>query len=61
MAATRTSQSLDPFPDGWYLIGPSDHIRAGKLIEKTWMGEQIVVWRGADGVGVRGGRGLSSL
>ena len=49
MAATPTSQSLDPFPDGWYLIGPSDDIRAGKLIEKTWMGEQIIVWRGVDG------------
>ena len=50
MGATRTSKSLDPFPDGWYLVGPSEDIRAGKLIEKTWMGEEIVVWRGGDGV-----------
>lgn len=50
MAATRTSESLDPFPDGWYLIGRSEDIRAGKLVEKTWMGEEIVVWRGDDGV-----------
>ena len=50
MGTTRTSQSLDPFPDGWYLIGPSEDIRANKLVEKTWMGEEIVVWRGGDGV-----------
>lgn len=49
MDATRPSHALDPFPDGWYLIGPSDDFRAGKLIEKTWMGEEIIVWRNAEG------------
>ena len=44
-----TAVPLDPFPDGWYVIGESDDIRVGKLIEKIWMGEQIVVWRGPDG------------
>ncbi len=40
---------LYPFPDGWYVIGESDDIRVGKLIEKIWMGEQIIVWRGTEG------------
>ena len=38
-----TAVPLDPFPDGWYVIGESDDIKVGKLIEKIWMGEQIVL------------------
>ena len=49
MVATRTNQSLDPFPDGWYVIGQSDDIRVGKLAEKTWMGREIVLWRDTGG------------
>ena len=49
MTATRTSQSLDPFPDGWYVIALSDDIGVDRLIEKTWMGREIVAWRDAHG------------
>ena len=49
MTATLTAQSLDPFPDGWYVIGLSADIGAEKLIEKTWMGREIVAWRDTRG------------
>ena len=35
---------LPPFPEGWYFIGSCDSIRRKRLIEKTWVGEEIVVW-----------------
>ncbi len=38
-----------PFPEGWYFIGPRQAIEKARLIEKTWMGEKIVVWCDKDG------------
>ena len=38
------ASSLPPFPEGWYFIGSRQSILKEKLIEKTWMGEKIVVW-----------------
>ncbi len=35
---------LPPFPEGWYLVASREDIRRRKLIEKTWLGEQIVAW-----------------
>ncbi len=35
---------LPPFPEGWYFIGSRDSILRKRLIEKTWAGEEIVVW-----------------
>ncbi len=35
---------LPPFPEGWYFIAHRDSILREKLIEKTWMGEEIVAW-----------------
>ena len=43
------SDELPPFPEGWYFIGHRKSIERAKLIEKTWMGEEIVAW--ADGEG----------
>ena len=40
---------LPPFPEGWYLIGTRKDIERRKLIEKTWMGEEIVVWGDKEG------------
>ena len=49
MKATLVNQLLEPFPDGWYVIGLSDDIGAGELVEKTWMGREVVAWRDAHG------------
>ena len=33
-----------PFPEGWYFVASREAIQKAKLIQKTWMGEDIVVW-----------------
>ena len=33
-----------PFPEGWYFIASRLDVLKAKLIQKTWMGENIVVW-----------------
>ena len=35
---------LPPFPEGWYFIASRESILREKLIEKTWAGEEIIVW-----------------
>lgn len=35
---------LPPFPEGWYFVASRASLRRRELIEKTWMGEEIVVW-----------------
>lgn len=40
----RRVDRLPPFPEGWYFIATRDTLRKDKLIEKTWMGEEIVAW-----------------
>ena len=39
-----STADLPPFPEGWYFIGSRESILRKKLIEKTWVGEEIVVW-----------------
>jgi phenylpropionate dioxygenase-like ring-hydroxylating dioxygenase large terminal subunit len=39
---------LPPFPEGWYFIGSRASILRKKFIEKTWVGEEIVVWCDAE-------------
>ncbi|MXY52948.1 MAG: Rieske (2Fe-2S) protein [Gammaproteobacteria bacterium] len=46
---TADRQELDPFPDGWYVVEESDRLPAGKLVEKQWMGREIVAWRDSAG------------
>ena len=48
-AARRTGEGLHPFPEGWYLVTTRETLRREKLIEKTWMGEDIVAWRDEEG------------
>ena len=36
--------SLPPFPEGWYFITTRDAIQKAKLIQRTWMGTEIVIW-----------------
>ena len=38
------NQLPSPFPEGWYFITSRDALLKSKLIRKTWMGEEIVVW-----------------
>ncbi|MDE2900473.1 MAG: Rieske 2Fe-2S domain-containing protein [Chloroflexota bacterium] len=33
-----------PFPEGWYFIATRRTIEKARLIQKMWMGENIVVW-----------------
>lgn len=33
-------------PEGWYFIAPRETIERRSLIEKTWLGQEIVVWLG---------------
>ena len=35
---------LPPFPEDWYFIASRLDVPKAKLIQKTWMGENIVVW-----------------
>ena len=38
------ASSLYPFPEGWYFIASREAIEREKLIQKTWMGENIVAY-----------------
>ena len=33
-----------PFPEGWYFVASRQSLEKAKPIQKTWMGEKIVVW-----------------
>ena len=33
-----------PFPEGWYFVASRREVLKEKLIQKTWMGEEIIVW-----------------
>ena len=35
---------LSPFPEGWYFVASRQTVLKAKLIQKTWMGENILVW-----------------
>lgn len=48
--SAELGQSLDPFPDGWYVVEESVRLPVGKLVEKRWMGHEIVAWRDSKGV-----------
>ena len=43
------ASTLSPFPEGWYFIATRRELMAGKIIQKTWMGEDVVVWSDDDG------------
>ena len=38
-----------PFPEGWYFVESRKAIEQAGLMQKTWMGEQIVAWCDEDG------------
>ena len=44
---TRKSASHSqppPFPEGWYFVASREALRKAVLIQKTWMGKEIVAW-----------------
>ena len=41
--------SLSPFPEGWYFVATRQSILKEKLLQTTWLGENIVVWCDAAG------------
>lgn len=50
MRADRPAvDGLPPFPEGWYLVTTRETLLREKLIEKTWMGEDIVAWCDEEG------------
>ncbi len=38
-----------PFPEGWFFVASRKELMKARLIEKTWMGENIVAWIDDDG------------
>ena len=38
-----------PFPEGWYLVANRKSLDKAKLVRKTWMGTEIVVWSDDEG------------
>ena len=47
--AMASGEGLPPFPEGWYLVTTRMSLLREKLIEKTWMGEEIVAWCDEEG------------
>ena len=40
---------LSPFPEGWYFVATRETLESKKLIQRTWMGENIVAWSDSEG------------
>ena len=40
---------LFPFPEGWYFVASRKSILKAGLIQKTWLGRNIVAWCGVEG------------
>lgn len=47
--STDNIDELPPFPEGWYFIADRKSILKKKLIQKTWLGEEIVAWCDEEG------------
>ena len=39
-----TDRLPSPFPEGWYFVASRASLLKSRLIQKTWMGENIVAW-----------------
>lgn len=47
--STGKNISLFPFPEGWYFVASRRSIMEKELIEKQWLGHDIVAWCDNDG------------
>ena len=43
------AESPSPFPEGWYFVSTREAVLKAKLIQKTWMGENVIVWTDESG------------
>ncbi|MDE0196539.1 MAG: Rieske 2Fe-2S domain-containing protein [bacterium] len=43
------TSSPPPFPEGWYFLASRRAVEKARLIQKTWMGESIIIWCDHDG------------
>lgn len=43
------SPAPQPFPEGWYFVASREELASGKLIHKTWLGQEIVAWSDEQG------------
>jgi len=43
------AESPSPFPEGWYFVSTREAVLRAKLIQKTWMGENVIVWADESG------------
>ncbi len=50
LTVSQTREGLHPFPEGWYLVTTRETLRREKLIEKQWMGVDIVAWCDEEGL-----------
>ena len=41
--------SLSPFPEGWYFVTTRKDVLKARLLQKEWMGENIIVWSDENG------------
>lgn len=48
-AESDAAYTLSPFPEGWYFVAGHKALRQTGLIQKTWMGGEIVAWCDGDG------------
>ena len=40
---------MSPFPDGWYFVTDRAALRKKTLIERAWLGQEVVAWRDEQG------------
>ena len=41
---SNDTSKLPPFPEGWYFVASRESILKAKLIQRTWMGEEVIAW-----------------
>ena len=44
LAQHANVSSLPPFPEGWFFIATRDAVHKAGLMQRTWMGTEIVIW-----------------
>jgi len=41
---------LSPFPSGWFVIAFSSELKKGKILSRTFMGQEVVLFRSREGI-----------
>ena len=47
--SSRAKNRLRAFPTGWFVVCFSDELRPGRILERKFMGQDLVVYRTASG------------